>query len=364
MAESRDPTVIHVATGRAVRRAGRRRARRSTCRPCWASACSASAWCSPRTCPTSRRGCAPCSPTTTTCSTCRCRRARRPRPPRSPTGAGRRSAAAGFTRSDAIVTVGGGATTDLGGFVAATWLRGVRVVHVPTTLLGMVDAAVGGKTGINTAAGKNLVGAFHEPAGVLCDLSLLATPAGRGAAFAGWARSSSAASSPTPRSSDLVEEHDAAAGTPGAARARGARGPGQGGRRRRRPARDRRQRRAPRSRGAQLRSHDGPRGRAGRAATRLRHGEAVAIGCVYVAELARAAGILDDAVADRHRDRVRAGGAAHRLGRRVVRRPAGADGGRQEVARLRAAVRRALRPGPARGSWPGRARTTCVRRTT
>ena len=58
---------------------------------------------------------------------------------------------AGFTRSDAVVTFGGGATTDLGGFVAATWLRGVRVVHVPTTLLGMVDAAVGGKTGINTA---------------------------------------------------------------------------------------------------------------------------------------------------------------------------------------------------------------------
>jgi 3-dehydroquinate synthase len=83
--------------------------------------------------------------------------------------------AAGFTRSDAVVAVGGGATTDLAGFVAATWLRGVRVVHVPTTLLGMVDAAVGGKTGINTTAGKNLVGAFHEPAGVLCDLDLLAT---------------------------------------------------------------------------------------------------------------------------------------------------------------------------------------------
>ena len=82
---------------------------------------------------------------------------------------------AGFTRSDAVVTLGGGATTDLGGFVAATWLRGVRVVHVPTTLLAMVDAAVGGKTGINTGAGKNLVGSFHEPAGVLCDLSLLAT---------------------------------------------------------------------------------------------------------------------------------------------------------------------------------------------
>ncbi len=80
---------------------------------------------------------------------------------------------ADFTRTDAIVTVGGGATTDLGGFVAATWLRGIRVVHVPTTVLAMVDAAVGGKTGINTAEGKNLVGAFHPPAGVLCDLAAL-----------------------------------------------------------------------------------------------------------------------------------------------------------------------------------------------
>ncbi|MBA3742536.1 3-dehydroquinate synthase [Sporichthya sp.] len=82
---------------------------------------------------------------------------------------------ANFTRSDAIVGVGGGATTDLAGFVAATWLRGVKVVHVPTTLLAMVDAAVGGKTGINTAAGKNLVGSFHTPAGVLCSLTALET---------------------------------------------------------------------------------------------------------------------------------------------------------------------------------------------
>jgi 3-dehydroquinate synthase len=81
----------------------------------------------------------------------------------------------GFTRTDAVVGVGGGAATDLAGFVAACWLRGVRVVQVPTSLLGMVDAAVGGKTGVNTAAGKNLVGAFHPPAGVLCDLSTLDT---------------------------------------------------------------------------------------------------------------------------------------------------------------------------------------------
>jgi len=82
---------------------------------------------------------------------------------------------AGFTRSDAVIGIGGGAVTDLAGFVAATWLRGVRVVQVPTTVLAMVDAAVGGKTGINTAEGKNLVGAFHPPVGVLCDLAALAT---------------------------------------------------------------------------------------------------------------------------------------------------------------------------------------------
>ena len=82
---------------------------------------------------------------------------------------------AGFTRTDAVVGLGGGATTDLAGFVAASWLRGVPVVQVPTTLLGMVDAAVGGKTGINTAEGKNLVGAFHPPRGVICDLTALRT---------------------------------------------------------------------------------------------------------------------------------------------------------------------------------------------
>jgi 3-dehydroquinate synthase len=81
----------------------------------------------------------------------------------------------GVTRSDGVVAVGGGATTDVVGFAAATWLRGVRVVHVPTTLLGMVDAAVGGKTGINTSAGKNLVGAFHPPVGVVVDLDVLAS---------------------------------------------------------------------------------------------------------------------------------------------------------------------------------------------
>ena len=80
-----------------------------------------------------------------------------------------------FTRSDIVIGVGGGAVTDLAGFVAATWLRGIDVIQVPTTLLAMVDAAIGGKTGINTAEGKNLVGAFHEPLAVFCDTSRLLT---------------------------------------------------------------------------------------------------------------------------------------------------------------------------------------------
>lgn len=82
---------------------------------------------------------------------------------------------ADFTRSDAVIGFGGGAATDLAGFVAATWLRGVSLIQVPTTVLGMVDAAVGGKTGINTAEGKNLVGAFWAPDAVLCDLDYLQT---------------------------------------------------------------------------------------------------------------------------------------------------------------------------------------------
>jgi 3-dehydroquinate synthase len=86
-----------------------------------------------------------------------------------------RLAALGVGRDDAIVGVGGGAATDLAGFVAATWLRGVRIVLVPTTLLGMTDAAIGGKTAINTTDGKNLVGAFAPPAGVLADTRVLAS---------------------------------------------------------------------------------------------------------------------------------------------------------------------------------------------
>lgn len=81
----------------------------------------------------------------------------------------------GLSRGDAVVAVGGGLVTDVAGFAAATYHRGTPVVHVPTTLLGMVDAAIGGKTGVNLPEGKNLVGAFWQPRAVLCDLDALAT---------------------------------------------------------------------------------------------------------------------------------------------------------------------------------------------
>ena len=86
----------------------------------------------------------------------------------------------GLTRNDVVVGVGGGMVTDVAGFAASSWHRGVAVVHVSTTLLGMVDAAIGGKTAVNLAAvdgigGKNLVGAFWQPSGVVCDLDALAT---------------------------------------------------------------------------------------------------------------------------------------------------------------------------------------------
>ncbi|MGD9705875.1 MAG: 3-dehydroquinate synthase [Acidimicrobiia bacterium] len=79
----------------------------------------------------------------------------------------------GLTRNDCVIGVGGGMVTDVAGFAAATWHRGVPVVHVATSLLGMVDAAIGGKTGVNLPEGKNLVGAFWQPSAVVCDLDAL-----------------------------------------------------------------------------------------------------------------------------------------------------------------------------------------------
>jgi 5-deoxy-5-amino-3-dehydroquinate synthase len=80
-----------------------------------------------------------------------------------------------LSRDDVIVGIGGGAVTDLAGFAAATYLRGIALVQVPTSLVGQVDAAIGGKTGVNLRAGKNLVGSFYQPIGVLCDFSTLLT---------------------------------------------------------------------------------------------------------------------------------------------------------------------------------------------
>ncbi len=201
-----------------------------------------------------------------------------------------------FTRSDAVVGVGGGAVTDLAGFVAATWLRGVRVVQVPTTLLAMVDAAVGGKTGINTTEGKNLVGAFHPPSGVLCDLAVLETLP-RNDLLAGMAEVVKCGFVADPTILELVEADPEAVGTWDS------------------PVVRELVERAIRVKadvvGRDLRE-SGPRevlnyghtlGHAVELVERYqwRHGAAVSVGMVFAAELARLAGRLDEAVVDRHR---------------------------------------------------------------
>ncbi|MGY2874957.1 3-dehydroquinate synthase [Marmoricola sp. URHA0025 HA25] len=214
-----------------------------------------------------------------------------------------RLGSAGFTRSDAVVTVGGGATTDMGGFIAATWLRGVRVVHVPTTLLAMVDAAVGGKTGMNTGAGKNLVGAFHEPAGVLCDLDLLGTlPEPELIAGLGEVVKCGFIADPEilalvercpadalePRSGELRELVERAIAVKIAV------------------VQDDLHETGPRADtagiGRELLNYGHTMAHAIERATgyRVRHGEAVSLGMVYVAELARLAGRLPDEDADLH----------------------------------------------------------------
>ena len=104
--------------------------------------------------------------------------------------------------------------TDLAGFTAATWLRGVRVVLVPTSLLAMVDAAVGGKTAVNIAEGKNLVGVFHPPAAVLADLGALATlPAAE--YVSGLAEVIKAGFIADPAILELIEDDPAGAAKPG-----------------------------------------------------------------------------------------------------------------------------------------------------
>jgi 3-dehydroquinate synthase len=202
----------------------------------------------------------------------------------------------GFTRSDAVVGLGGGATTDLAGWVAAAWLRGVRIVQVATTLAGMVDAAVGGKTGINTARGKNLVGAFHTPAGVVCDLDFLATLP-EADYRAGLAEVVKCGFIADPVILDLVEAAPAVAARAG--------GPVE------RELVERSVRVKARVAGEDL-TEKGLReilnyghtlGHAIERAEhyRWRHGDAISVGLVYAAALGRRLGRLDDATADRHR---------------------------------------------------------------
>ena len=201
-----------------------------------------------------------------------------------------------ITRSDGVVAVGGGATTDVVGFAAATWLRGVRVVHVPTTLLGMVDAAVGGKTGINTTAGKNLVGSFHPPAGVVADLTVLASlPAAEW--VNGMAEVVKAGFIDDPAILDIVERNPVACSTPDAAEAR--------------ELIERSIRMKARVvtedlREAGLREMLNYGHTLGHAVERLEdfrmpHGHAVSIGLVFAAALGLRAGRLDPETANRHR---------------------------------------------------------------
>ncbi|MFI5755676.1 3-dehydroquinate synthase [Streptomyces sp. NPDC051569] len=202
----------------------------------------------------------------------------------------------GFTRTDVIIGVGGGATTDLAGFVAATWLRGVRWIAVPTTVLAMVDAAVGGKTGINTAEGKNLVGAFHPPAGVLCDLAALDS-LGVHDYVSGLAEIIKAGFIADPAILDLIEADPQGARTPAG------------------PHTAELIERSIRVK-AEVVSNDlkesGLREILNYGHTlahaiekneryKWRHGAAVSIGMLFAAELGRLAGRLDDTTADRHR---------------------------------------------------------------
>jgi 3-dehydroquinate synthase len=207
-----------------------------------------------------------------------------------------RLAARRITRSDVLIGVGGGAVTDLAGFTAACWLRGIRHVLVPTTLLAVADAAIGGKTGINIPAGKNLVGAFHPPAGVLADLTALATlPAAE--YRSGLAEVIKAGFIADPVILDLIEADPAGSAAPSG--------------RSERELVERAVRMKAAVVSADLREA-GPREMLNYGHTlghaiertehyRLRHGEAVAIGMVYAAAVARLAGRLDTATADRHR---------------------------------------------------------------
>ncbi|MFU8947987.1 3-dehydroquinate synthase [Mycetocola zhadangensis] len=203
---------------------------------------------------------------------------------------------ADFTRTDAVIGFGGGATTDVAGFVAATFLRGVRLVQVPTTVAGMVDAAIGGKTGINTNEGKNLVGSFYAPAGVIVDFDLLDTLS-KNEILAGFAEIVKCGFIAEPEILDLIEADVDRVTDPStdefrrvvelsiALKARVVSEDfKEGGLR-------------------EILNYGHTLGHAIEHAERYqwRHGAAVAVGMMFAAELSRLAGRLPDAVADRHR---------------------------------------------------------------
>lgn len=202
----------------------------------------------------------------------------------------------GLKRNDKVISLGGGAATDLAGFVAATWMRGIGVIHIPTTLLAMVDAAVGGKTGINTDAGKNLVGSFHEPDAVLIDTATLETVP-HNEVVAGLAEVIKTGFIADPVILDLIEaDPGAAVDTSGAVL----------------PELIRRSVQVKadvvsadlkESSLREILNYGHTLGHAieRRERYRWRHGAAVSVGLVFAAELARLAGRLDDETADRHR---------------------------------------------------------------
>ena len=201
-----------------------------------------------------------------------------------------------FTRTDAVIGLGGGAATDLAGFVAATWLRGVRLIQCPTSVAGMVDAAVGGKTGINTNEGKNLVGAFYAPSAVVVDLNVL-DDLPRNEILAGFAEIVKCGFIGEPEILDLIEaDVDVVTN----------------------PRSDEFRRVVELSIGLKARvvsedfkeaglreilNYGHTLGHAIEHAERYRwrHGAAVSVGMVFAAELGRIAGSLSDAVVDRHR---------------------------------------------------------------
>jgi len=203
---------------------------------------------------------------------------------------------ADFTRTDAVIGYGGGSVTDVAGFVAATWLRGVQVVQVPTTVLGLVDAAVGGKTGVNTAEGKNMVGAFWAPRAVIGDLDELQTLSPN-EATAGYAEVVKAGFIWAPEILDIVEAAPERAVDPSTDEFR----------RTVELAIDMKAKVVSDDfREAGLReilNYGHTLGHAIEHAERYqwRHGAAISIGMMYAAELSRLAGRLPDAGADRHR---------------------------------------------------------------